>query len=79
MKQGIEKGRVRLDRVWRERMLQNQWQRIYKNREEIVREREKGTDHVVVTGHSQVSEKVNIFDQIDINGAMYQVPSGGII
>ena len=60
-------------------MLQNQWQRIYKNREESVREREKETDHVVVTGHSQVSEKVNIFDRIDINGAMYQVPSGGII
>ena len=63
MKQRIEEGRVRLDRAKRERMLQNQWRKIHKNKE--VRRMEHMKSSVYhPTSHSSIERFFRTFSTL---------------
>ena len=63
MKKRIEEGRVRLDRAKRERMLQNQWRKIHKNKE--VRRMEHMKSSVYhPTSHSSIERFFRTFSTL---------------
>ena len=63
MKQRIEEGRVRLDRVKRERMLHNQWRKIHKNKGVRRMERMKSSGYHP-TSHSSMKRFFHTFSTL---------------